>query len=247
MRFSILSGQVIGGSTFQNEDIIQYDGTSWSLYFDGSDVGLSTARIDAFQVLSDGSILLSFADRVFLSIGTVQDSDIVRFVPTSVGVNTAGTFQFWFRGSAQGFSAGNEDIDAVYYDAATQRLFVSTVAGFSVGSITGADRDIVVCSNFVPNGPCDSAAIFFDGDDIGLTASSEDIDAFYVGPDGTIYFSTTGSFALIGGLTGLSNDVVACGAPITGVNTSCGTLTKAFVGNSSGITANNLTGFNTVP
>ena len=244
----MLNGQTLGGTAFANEDIIQYNGTTWSYYFDGSDVGLSTARLDGFQVLADGSILLSFANRHDgLSIGRVEDSDIIRFTPTSIGSTTAGTFQFFFHGPANGFTAGNEDIDAFFYTESSQTLYVSMTSTWTVGAVSGTDRDILACAAFVANGPCAAPSIFFDGDDIGLTGSSEDIDTFFIGADGTIYFSTTGSFVLTNGLTGLGNDVLACAAPVTGVTTGCGTLTRQFVGNSSGITGNGLTGFGLVP
>ena len=59
------------------------------MYFDGSDVGLSgsgSLDIDAFHFMDDGSILLSIAGLGTLpDVGSVDDSDIVRFVPTALG------------------------------------------------------------------------------------------------------------------------------------------------------------------
>lgn len=52
-----------GGVAFADEDIIVYNDTigTWSVYFDGSDLSLDTTEVDAFQLMPDGSILLSFS------------------------------------------------------------------------------------------------------------------------------------------------------------------------------------------
>ena len=44
-----------------DEDILEFDtgSSSWSIYFDGSDVGV-TNDVNAFTLLSDGTILISF-------------------------------------------------------------------------------------------------------------------------------------------------------------------------------------------
>ncbi|MEW5958501.1 MAG: Ig-like domain-containing protein, partial [Chloroflexota bacterium] len=60
---SSTSGGNVGGVAFADEDILAYDlstGT-WSMYFDGSDVGLNASgqEVDAFYVNADGTILLS--------------------------------------------------------------------------------------------------------------------------------------------------------------------------------------------
>ena len=51
----------VQGIAYQDEDILAYDTTSgtWTTYFDGTDVGLSSVNVDAFELMSDGSILLS--------------------------------------------------------------------------------------------------------------------------------------------------------------------------------------------
>lgn len=98
---STLGGSA-GGVTFADEDILAYNTASgaWSMVFDGSDVGTKT-DLDAFELQSDGSILMSFAasSTNVPGLGAVDDSDIVRFIPTSLGSNTAGTFEWYFDGS----------------------------------------------------------------------------------------------------------------------------------------------------
>ena len=90
------SAGTAGGIAFEDEDVLVKDMTTgaWSLYFDGSDVGLSGTDVDAFDLRADGSLLMSFdTDFTLANFGEVDDSDILRFVPTSTGANTAGAWQ----------------------------------------------------------------------------------------------------------------------------------------------------------
>src|SRR5262249_5657243 len=112
-----------GIGAIQNEDIVAFNvatGT-WSIVFDGSDVGLSTATLDGFCFLPDGDLLLSFnAARTIPGLvggpggsTTVDDSDIVRFTPSSLGATTSGVFTFYFDGSDVGLTTDAEDVDAI--------------------------------------------------------------------------------------------------------------------------------------
>jgi uncharacterized repeat protein (TIGR01451 family) len=92
---------VAGGVPFSEEDILSFnrDTSTWAMHFDGSDVGL-TEDIDGFELLDDGSMLISFDNpQTITGPGMVDDSDIIRFVPTSLGENTAGSFELFFDGS----------------------------------------------------------------------------------------------------------------------------------------------------
>src|SRR5690606_7279311 len=94
--FSSTSGGRVSGLTFADEDILRYDMTAgqWTLYFDGSAVGLAKNDIDAFHLRPDGSLLLSLSLSQKLSdAGSVDDSDVLRFVPDSPGVLSAGRFE----------------------------------------------------------------------------------------------------------------------------------------------------------
>ena len=87
------SAGTAGGVAFEDEDTLVKDMTTgaWALYFDGPDVGLSGTDVDAFDLRADGSLLLSFdSDFTLANFGAVDDSDILRFVPTSIGAVTAG-------------------------------------------------------------------------------------------------------------------------------------------------------------
>lgn len=214
-----------GSVAFADEDILTYNtGTGiWSMYLDGSDVGLSSADIDAFDRLSDGSVLLSFDASVSVSgLGTVADADIVKFIPTSTGATTAGTFQWFFDGSDVGLTTTNEDIDAIDYTA-DGKVVVSTLGAFSVTGAAGEDEDLII---FTPTalGATTSGtwAWHFDGSDVGLsTNTNEDVNGAWIDPaSGQLYLSTLGAFAVTG-VSGDGADIFVCTPSSLGSTTAC--------------------------
>jgi hypothetical protein len=77
-------------------------------------VGLKLTNLDAFEIQSDQTILMSFSINTLVpGIGWVEDEDVVIFDPTSLGSNTAGTFAMFFEGDANGIQGYYTDIDAV--------------------------------------------------------------------------------------------------------------------------------------
>ena len=119
---------------------------TWTRYFDGSDVGLSGADVNAIHLQSDGSLLLSLSNSSFEVPGfaTVRASDIVKFIPTSTENNTQGSFEWYFDGSDVGLSS-SEGIDAISFTADGD-LLVSFVTTFSVPGFRGGDEDLMVFS-----------------------------------------------------------------------------------------------------
>lgn len=225
-----------GGVSFADEDILAYDSGSatWSLYFDGSDVGLS-ANVDAFQRLADGSILLSLAAAASVgSLGTVDDSDLVRFVPTSLGTTTAGTFEMYFDGSDVGLTTNTEDIDTVAR-LSDGRLVLSTEGGFTIPGLSGGDEDLIV---FTPTslGAATSGtwALYFDGSDVGLnTTNNEDIVGAWIDDtNGDIYLTTLGAFS-VSGVSGDGADIFVCDPGSLGSTTAC-TFSLYWDGSASG-------------
>jgi subtilisin family serine protease len=208
-----------GIGTVQNEDIAAFDvatGT-WSLVFDGSDVGLGTATLDAFCFLPGGDILLSFtAARAIPGLvggpggsTTVDDSDIVRFTPSSLGNTTAGVFTFYFDGSDVGLTTDAEDVDAIALDS-SGNLLLSLAGAGSVNGLSGVqDEDLIrFTATSLGATTAGSFSLYFDGSDVGLaTNSGENVDAAFVGADGRIYLSTVGNFAVTGA-TGANEDIL---------------------------------------
>ena len=59
LYFSLGTNGTVGAVSAANEDVIAFDGTTFSLYFDGSDIGLGGLTTDALDVISGNEILMS--------------------------------------------------------------------------------------------------------------------------------------------------------------------------------------------
>jgi len=103
----------VTGISGQDEDIIEFLATSFGTvtagsyqwYFDGSDVGLSTSSsedIDAADITSSGSILLSTVGSFSVTGASGTSQDIFEFVPTSLGSATSGTYSLFLDLSTAG-------------------------------------------------------------------------------------------------------------------------------------------------
>ncbi len=137
----------------------------------------------------------------------VDDSDVVRFTPTSLGSTTAGTFSLYFDGSDVGLTANGEDVDGVTVHP-DGRLIVSTQGGFSGTGASWADDDLFLLTGPLRTSTSGSFVRHFDGSDVGLGGNSaEDVDAAALTVAGNLLFSTVGSFSVTG-LTGADEDVV---------------------------------------
>jgi len=194
----------------RDDDIVSYDPTTgtWEWIFDGSDVGIGSTDINALSVLANGTIVMSFnASFNVPGVGTVDDSDLVLFTPSSLGSNTSGAFSFYFDGSDVGLSANGEDIDGVeVLDDGS--LLISTLGSVSANGASGRDEDVLL---FTPTSigvnTSGSFSLIFDGSDVGLSSSSsEDLNAISLDFDGTLLFSTVGSYSASGG-SGADEDI----------------------------------------
>ena len=235
-----------GGVSFADEDILAYDTASgtWSMYFDGSDVGLGSTDVAAFTFLSDGSILMSFDSTTFTvsGAGTVEDRDIVRFIPTSLGSNTAGTFELYLDGSDVALTSSSEDIDAIGVTA-DGKLIVSTTGNFSGTGASGLDEDLFIfTATSLGANTSGSFALYFDGSDVGLnTTASEDVWGSWVDTvTGNLYLSTAGAFSVTG-LSGDGADIFICSGTL-GSTTSC-TFSMYWDGSLYGYAGEVLDGF----
>lgn len=247
------TGGTVGGVKFMDEDILSYDaGTdTWAMFLDGSDIGLngSPARdVDAFHLMDDGSILISLVgDTSIPDVGIVDDSDIVRFVPASMGATTAGRFEMYFDGSDVELTSGGEDIDAIGF-APDGRLVVSTSGNVKVAGISGKDEDLLA---FTPvtlgNNTTGSWAMYFDGSDVGLNNSSdEDVwDIWIDSNTGDIYMTTRGTYNVTGA-SGTGADIFKCTPGSIGSNTAC-TFSPYWQGVSSGFGGERMDGFSQMP
>ncbi|MAT97536.1 MAG: hypothetical protein CL608_10375 [Anaerolineaceae bacterium] len=224
-----------GSVAFDDEDVLTLDtdtGT-WALYFDGSDLGISLNNLDAFYQMADGSLLMSFIrNQTIGSLANVDDSDIVRFIPTSLGDTTAGTFEMYLDGSDVDLNSGGEDIDAIGFTP-DGRLLISTLGTYSAG-ITGAGNDLLVLDGGVfGDNTSGTWALYFDGEDVELTDSTENISGVWVAANGDIYLATSGAFTVTGA-SGDGADIFICTPGSLGSNTSC-TYSFYWDGSASGM------------
>lgn len=208
MWLTLRAGATVGGVAVANEDVVAFDGSRFVLAFDGSDVGVGPLRIDALSSLDADSLLLSFdtAGTVPGITGTVDDSDIVRFDATALGAATSGTFSLWFDGSDVGLTADAHDIDAVER-LANGSLLLSTTGTVTVSGVTARDEDVLAFtrSSAEPTS-AGSYALLFDGSDVALGESAEDVDALAVDASSRFHLSTTDAFA-VPGIAGQDEDV----------------------------------------
>lgn len=200
---------VPGVGTATNEDIVAYDlgSGTWSLVFDGSDVGLSSFAINGMSQLSNGDILLTTTAGGSVGGVSFDDSDIIRFAPTSLGATTAGTFSLYFDGSDVGLTTNDEDLDAISLTS-TGDLVVSVIGNFSASGASGVDEDLFrFTATSLGTNTAGTFSMYFDGSDVGLSnSSSEDVDAACLTSSGTILLSTLGNFS-VPGVSGANEDL----------------------------------------
>ena len=160
-------------------------------------------------------------DFTLSGFGAADDSDILRFTPTSTGSTTAGTWSWYFDGSDVGLTTSDEDVDA-FAIAPDGRLLISTIGTVSVTGASGADEDLLA---FTPTalGSTTSGtwAMYFDGSDVGLASTSnEDVNGVWVDAAGKIYLTTLGNFSVTG-VSGDGSDIFVCTPGTLGSTTTC--------------------------
>lgn len=185
-----------GDVAFRDEDIVAYDfgANTWRMVFDGSDVGI-TKDVDAFAFRPDGSLLLSFNGPTNVpGLGQVDDSDIVQFMPTQLGSDTAGSFVWVLHGADVGLTTDGEDIDAIGFTADGQ-LIVSTIGDFNTPTASGRDEDLFRLDNATLGTPSSGVwQLFFDGSQVGL--ANEDVNGLWIDTaTGELYLTVKDSFA----------------------------------------------------
>ena len=218
----------VPGLTFRDEDIMAYNSSTglWKLVFDGSDVGLGNNDIDTFAFLPGPGgapqLLLSVEkDFTLNGFGAVDDADILRFIPASYGPNTAGSYVLYFDGSDVGLDKSDEDVDAIGFDAAGN-LLISVTGAFKAQNVTGNDEDLFVLTNFTSGANTSGAwGFYFDGSDVGLSSSGEDIVGLWADhANSQLYLTTHDNFA-VPGASGDEDDILVCRYTTLGNNTAC--------------------------
>ena len=168
----------LGLGIIKPHDILKFCPTSlgpttagtWSVYMDGSDVGLTTdgEKLDALELLPDGRLLLSTKGNFSVKNAanktiTGRDEDILVFDPTTLGVNTTGSFAVYLDGSDIPGMV-KEDITGLYYNPLNGDLHVTILGTFNVGGVAGDSNDILILR---PSGGGYTVLPYWNGTDDG--------------------------------------------------------------------------------
>ena len=186
------------------------------MFFDGSDVGW-TKGIGDFEMLPDGSLLLTTNTRFAVGVGaarfTLEVQDIARFVPTNLGPTTAGSFALYFDGSDVLLATTAERIDALARKP-DGTLLISTFGNASVknGTVTvsAVDEDLLA---FQPTSLGSTTAGTwslsngFDGSLLTGMAAENVNGAWFDGATGDLYLTLSSAFN-VGGVAGNQKQVL---------------------------------------
>lgn len=251
---SLANDQTIAGIASADEDVLRFDGSTWSLFFDGSDVSLGGTDLTAFSMIDSDSLLMTFNTSVTVNGISVAPQDVVRFDATALGETTAGTFSMYLDGSDVALTTSAESLDAISL-LADERVLISTTGNVSVTGVTGTDEDILA---FTPtslgNTTSGTWAMYFDGSDVVLSdTDGEDVDALDVTSNGNIYLSTLGNFVVssdpsgwydASGVSGANEDVFVCASISVGSVTVCSySAFLYFDGSAWGLVSNDVDAF----
>ena len=154
----------IGGKV-DDSDVVAYNGTAFTLYFDGSANGLSTNAedVDAIAFDETGKLLLSTLGSYAVTGGLKGgDEDLLRF--------DGGVWTLRFDGSHNAGLAAEDVVGAAV--AANGDIYLSLLDGFNMGGISGNAADVFICtpgSLGALNTTCDYS-LFWDATSYGLPA-----------------------------------------------------------------------------
>jgi alkaline phosphatase/fibronectin type 3 domain-containing protein len=176
---------------------------------------------------------LSFETTVTLPLAggstmSVPDEDIVRYDPI------ARTFTLFFDGSAAGLASSSQNVDA--FDILPDgRILISLHEDSSVPGLGAVDEsDVLLWKPGAGSRYPGTWSWYFDGSDVGLSGSDEDVDAMMLLPDGRLLLSTT-SNASAGGLSWADEDVVAFAFSSAPGETTAGTFAMYLDGSDVGL------------
>jgi hypothetical protein len=206
-----------GGIAVNPCDLASYDpgSGSWSIFFDGDDVGLANRIIRAATSLPNGDLLFAMdvtANMPGLVGGpngnAYERFDVLRFTPTTLGETTAGTWTFHFDGSDVGLGGNSNMAIRSLATLPDGSLVIATRGNCSLpdaGPVTGNDlvRFTPASLGSVTAG---TWSLYFDGSDVGLSTTDEQLDSSFVTSDGTVVLSTRNSFT-VDGLSGGNGDL----------------------------------------
>jgi hypothetical protein len=169
VSFSEASTSVPGLGKVQDEDILLWNGTAWSVWFDGTAHGLTSndLDIDALSVVGGTTYFSTLGDvRPPGVAGTPDDADVYRY-------DGGSTYTRVWDASAHGLGAA-ADVDGVVWTAGRVCLSFSPTTTSVAGLGLVQDEDVVCVDGNV-------WSVLFDGTAHGLTTENLDLDAFDLG------------------------------------------------------------------
>ncbi len=187
LLLSFRQSGTVGGISTDDSDVVRFSGTlgpstsgTFSLYFDGSDVGLTSngEDVDAITLNGSGQLLVSTQGGFSGTGASGADEDLFLFTGT-LGADTSGSFSQYFDGSDVGFGGNSaEDVDGAALTDGGNLLF-STSGTFSVDGATGADEDVGEFAGSFGSSTSGSSSIRQDLTALGII-SNEDIGSLHI-------------------------------------------------------------------
>lgn len=195
------TGQTLGGLTFGNDALAEYNPTTdvATLFLDGSLLTGTGTNIDSVHILDSGNIILSTTGTATLGGLSFGKNDLIEYNPTT------DTSTLYFDGT---LFSGNADIDAAYINGSAN-IILSTTGNATLGGLSFGKDDLIEYSPI-----SDVATLLFDG---SLFSGNANVDAAHILSSGNIVLSTTGG-ATLGGLSFTNGDLVEYN-PRTNVST----------------------------
>lgn len=240
LYFSLRKDGAIDDQAVSKSDIVLFDGSNFTLFFDGSAVGVGNTRVNAFKLLSDTEILMTFYPAVSLTEPTgkifdAEPNDIVKFDKES------GTFELYLDGATAGLTQAGQQIDALVRDN-SNRLLISVAKTFYSNGVKIRDEDLILEPT--------AAGIWelvFDGSDVNLETTGWDAKGAAMDETGKIYLSMRNAFS-VPQLSGANEDIFIFSPSQLGRDTS-GTYSASlfFDGSNYGLTDNDICAFDIVP
>ena len=246
--FSLLDPATLPGvGLVDDADIVVFTPTSlgpntagsFSLLFDGSDVGLSTNSedIDAISVDTFGRLLISTRGNANVpgATGNVtgRDEDLFAFNAFSFGSTTIGHFELVFDGSDVGLLQGSEDLWGAWIDPSTGDLYLTTQGNFNTSplGVSGDQDDVFVCDpvSLGPNNTvCNTIVTAWDGDAFGFNKKINGLHGVLPGTLNPTFSFSSPSYSITEGDGGAFNTTINVRVERNGLVTDTDTVQLAL-------------------
>ncbi len=158
--FSLDEDAEIAGTLYADEDLIKYDGSTFSLWFDGSGAGLAPeVNVDAVYIESESPQIFQFSlgeASEISGVGVVYKNDILRYNNGTIGV--------WSQGNEGWGISKSANLDALTKNPDTGDYVFSLDIEDTIGGTTFKKGDLI---NFSGS----SFTKFFDSAAYGLDPS----------------------------------------------------------------------------